>query len=123
MTRYHTTSTGNIPFTAEEEAEWDAKEAQYEAVGKKQQLIALYDEALGQLYDKKAREKLYNDRYTCALRAGYPGPFQAEGITFATWMDSCNALGYTILAEVNAGTRPAPTLEEFLGMLPQLSWP
>lgn len=29
MTRYHTTSTGNIPFTSEEEAEWDAKEIAY----------------------------------------------------------------------------------------------
>jgi hypothetical protein len=29
MTRYHSTPEGNIPFTAEEEAEWDAMEAQY----------------------------------------------------------------------------------------------
>ena len=29
MTRYHTTPEGNIPFTAEEEAEWDAMEAAY----------------------------------------------------------------------------------------------
>jgi hypothetical protein len=29
MTRFHTTSEGNIPFTAEEEAEWDAEEAQW----------------------------------------------------------------------------------------------
>ena len=25
--RYHTTSEGNIPFTAEEDAEWDAQQA------------------------------------------------------------------------------------------------
>ena len=31
MTRYHTTSKGNIPFTAEEEAEWDAMEAEWAA--------------------------------------------------------------------------------------------
>lgn len=31
MTRYHTTSNGNVPFTAEEEAEWDAKEAAWVA--------------------------------------------------------------------------------------------
>ena len=31
MTRYHATSRGNVPFTAEEEAEWDAKEANYAA--------------------------------------------------------------------------------------------
>lgn len=29
--RYHTTSEGNIPFTAEEEAQWDAEEAVYAA--------------------------------------------------------------------------------------------
>ena len=31
MTRYHATSNGNVPFTAEEEAEWDAMEAEYAA--------------------------------------------------------------------------------------------
>jgi len=31
MTRYHATPEGNIPFTAEEEAEWDAMEAAYSA--------------------------------------------------------------------------------------------
>ena len=31
MTRYHSTPEGNIPFTAEEEAEWDAMEAAYAA--------------------------------------------------------------------------------------------
>jgi len=31
MTRYHTTSNGNVPFTAEEEAEWNAMEAEYAA--------------------------------------------------------------------------------------------
>jgi hypothetical protein len=29
MTRYHATPEGNVPFTPEEEAEWDAMEAQY----------------------------------------------------------------------------------------------
>ena len=31
MTRFHATSEGNIPFTAEEEVEWDAKEAAFAA--------------------------------------------------------------------------------------------
>jgi len=31
MTRYHTTKNGNTPFTPEEEAEWDAVDAAYEA--------------------------------------------------------------------------------------------
>ena len=29
MDRFHSTSKGDIPFTAEEEAEWDAREAAY----------------------------------------------------------------------------------------------
>lgn len=31
MTRYHATPNGNVPFTPEEEAEWDAEEAEYAA--------------------------------------------------------------------------------------------
>ena len=31
MTRYHATPEGNVPFTAEEEAEWDVKEATWDA--------------------------------------------------------------------------------------------
>ena len=31
MTRYHATPEGNVPFTAEEEAEWDAMEASWDA--------------------------------------------------------------------------------------------
>jgi len=31
MSRHHATANGNIPFTAEEEAEWDAAEAKWEA--------------------------------------------------------------------------------------------
>ena len=27
MARFHTTAEGNVPFTAQEEAEWDAREA------------------------------------------------------------------------------------------------
>jgi hypothetical protein len=31
MTRYHATPNGNVPFTPEEEAEWDLMEAEYAA--------------------------------------------------------------------------------------------
>ena len=31
MTRYHATPNGNVPFTPEEEAEWDAMEAEWVA--------------------------------------------------------------------------------------------
>lgn len=83
-----------------------------------------YDEALTNHLDSVAKSKQYDNRVTCALRAGYPGPFQAEGQAFATWMDTCNAMSYLWWAEIEAGTRPmfsAP--EEFIAQLPPFSWP
>jgi len=74
-------------------------------------------------YDAKAKEKRYDNRLTCALRAGYAGPFQAEGQAFAQWMDTCNAYAYGVMAEVVQGTRPLPTIDDLLAELPVLTWP
>jgi hypothetical protein len=82
-----------------------------------------YINAMENFYDTKAQEKRYDNRYTCALRAGYPGPFQAEGLAFAQWMDNCNEMGYQILTEVLSGERAQPTVDELLAGFPQLVWP
>ena len=83
-----------------------------------------FDSALTAHLDNTARSRKYDNRVTCALRAGYPGPFQAEGQAFAQWMDACNAFAYQLLAEVEAGNTPAPqTVEEFISSLPVISWP
>jgi hypothetical protein len=84
---------------------------------------AEYTMALEDHYDAVAQQKRYDNRYTCALRAGYAGPFQAEGIAFAVWMDNCNAMAYQILADVLNGVRPAPTIEQLISELPTISWP
>lgn len=81
-----------------------------------------YITAMEALYDATAQAKRYDDRLTCALRAGYPGPFRTDGMLFATWMDECNALGYKIMGEVLAGMRPQPTVAELLAELPVLVW-
>lgn len=80
-------------------------------------------DAMMELFDKTAQSKHYDNRITCALRAGYPGPFHDEGAAFATWMDACNATAYTMLAEVQAGTKPMPTsTAEALALLPAIIW-
>jgi len=89
----------------------------------KQVMLRRYDEALTAHLDATAQSKRYADRITCAVRAGFPGPFQQEGIAFAQWMDSCNALGYQIMDEVQSGSRPLPSIEEFVGMMPPMDWP
>lgn len=79
--------------------------------------------ALEQHYDAVAKSRRYDNRYTCALRAGYAGPFQAEGQTFAVWMDTCNAYGYQVIADVLAAKRPTPTAEQLIAELPVIIWP
>ena len=79
--------------------------------------------ALESHYDTEAQKKNYDNRFTCALRAGYAGPFQAEGVAFATWMDSCNAYGYQVIADVKGGKRTVPTAAELLAELPTIEWP
>lgn len=87
------------------------------------EIIAVYDAALGVHFDSVAAQRNYNSRNTAALRAGYPGPFQAEGLAFAQWMDNCNMQALQTLADVRAQTRIAPTIEEFIAELPSISWP
>lgn len=86
--------------------------------------IAVFDAALDSHLDAVAGERRYDNRITCALRAGYPGPFQAEGVAFASWMDQCNSLAYELLAEVVAGTRPLPdSPQALIDFLPMMVWP
>ena len=80
--------------------------------------------AMEQLFDTTAQSRHYDNRITCALRAGYTGPFQAEGVAFATWMDYQNAKGYAMLAQVQAGTMPMPaTVADALALLDPMVWP
>lgn len=87
------------------------------------EVIAELTAALEAHYDSKARERRYDNRLTCALRAGYVGPFQAEGIAFAQWMDNCNAYGYQVMADCLSGARPIPTTAELIGEIPLMVWP
>lgn len=90
----------------------------------KADLVAQYDHALAKHLDTVAQSKRYDNRTTCALRAGYAGPFQAEGQAFATWMDTCNATAYQWWSEIEAGAKPMfASTEAFIAELPAISWP
>lgn len=87
-----------------------------------EELIQEMTRALERYYDSVAQIKRYDNRLTCALRAGYAGVFQQEGITFAIWMDNCNAYGYQVIADVQGGLRVIPTPEELIAELPAAPW-
>lgn len=86
--------------------------------------LADFDAALTAHLDSTAQQRKYDNRITCMVRAGFPGPFQVEGIAFATWCDNCNYAAYTLLSEVQAGTKPMPaTPAAFIALLPTMVWP
>ncbi|RQO57034.1 hypothetical protein DBV14_09500 [Variovorax sp. KBW07] len=80
-------------------------------------LLAAVDEHL----NAAARAKRYDSIGAAALRAGYPGPFHAEGLAFATWMDAVYAQCYQVLAQVQGGQIQEPTAEQLIAMLPVLT--
>lgn len=86
-------------------------------------LIASYTAALDAHIDAVAQADRWDSRITCALRASYPNPWQVKGIAFGTWMDTCYALAYQIMADVQAQTRTLPTIDEFIAEMPVMEWP
>lgn len=119
MTRYHATLQGDVPLTPEELVELDALEAQAS-----RPRIDYFESALTAHLDATARSRRYDSRITCMVRAGFPGPFQAEGLAFAAWCDGCNMFAYSLMADVLAGNAPMPeSTEAFVAMLPEIVWP
>ena len=82
-----------------------------------------YIGSLEEMLDRTAQERNYDNRLTCALRAAYSGPYQAEGQAFAIWMDACHAIVYDVLRQMKAGTLVPPPVDDLLGQLPELAWP
>lgn len=86
-------------------------------------LIRIYERELDDHMDRVAQQYRYDTRFTFALRAGYTGPYQDEGVAFASWMDQCNAQAYALLDQVLSQQVPLPTIEEFIASLPTFTMP
>jgi len=84
--------------------------------------VAQYAAALDTFLDSTAQADRWDNRITCALRAGYPNPWQERAIAFGTWMDACYTAAYQIMDDVLNARRAQPTIEEFLTELPVFEW-
>ncbi|WP_456403223.1 hypothetical protein [Hydrogenimonas sp.] len=80
--------------------------------------IEKIEKAIQATLDKEARAKGYDSILSACSYAGYTNPFQAEGQAFIQWRGSVWKYCYDQLAEIEAGNRSEPTLDEFLGELP-----
>ncbi len=80
------------------------------------------ENGLSRYIDAMAMTKGYASQLACAVRAGYPGKYQAEGLAFAFWMDNCYDHNQAVQADVIAGDRRQPTVAELINELPVLIW-
>ena len=89
-----------------------------------EQIIAQYDAAVQQRLDDFAKTRNYTNIMSAATYATSTAPkFKAEGQYAVEARDATWAKCYEVLAAVEAGSRPMPTLEELLAELPVLAWP
>lgn len=89
-----------------------------------EQIMASLSFAVQHHLDIKARERNYDGILSLCTYATSVNPkFAAEGQAGVEWRDAVWAKCYEILADVQAGTRPAPTAEQLIAELPGFTWP
>ncbi|WP_236772017.1 hypothetical protein G6K87_05635 [Agrobacterium tumefaciens] len=83
-----------------------------------------YENAIQNLVDNTARERQFRDGVTLASYIGSTkSKWAAEANAFVAWRDNVWFYAYGELAKVQAGQRPQPTVEQFLGEIARIAWP
>ena len=89
-----------------------------------EQIVAQYTAAVQKHLDDFARTRGYDGILSAATYATSTVPkFAAEGQYAVEARDATWAKCYEVLAAVEAGSSPMPTLDELLAELPVLTWP
>lgn len=88
------------------------------------EIIASYTAAIQKRLDDFAKTRNYDGIMSAATYATSTVPkFKAEGQYAVEVRDATWSKCYEVLAAVEAGSRPMPTLDELLAELPVLTWP
>lgn len=88
------------------------------------QIIATLTDAVQRHLDTAARARNYDSILSlCSYAGSAHTKFGPEGRAGATWRDAVWAKCYSVLADVQAGLRTAPTADGLIAELPALVWP
>ena len=85
--------------------------------------LAAIEAALDAHLDAVAQQYRFADRTRLALRAAYPNVWQALGLAFGTWMDTCNAMAAQGMQDFLDGKIALQTPEEVIAQLPEFVAP
>ena len=91
----------------------------------KEQKVQAVKAAVQGLMDSAAQSAGYDDIKSAVTYADEPEvpKFQNEGRAFRRWRSDVWFRCYALLADVDGGTIPEPTIEELIAMLPSLVMP
>jgi len=86
-------------------------------------LVTLYTGAAQALLDTTARSRGYDGILSlCSYAASDNAKFKTEALAGVAFRDAVWTTGNEILAQVQAGTMDAPSVEAFLALFPQITW-
>jgi hypothetical protein len=80
--------------------------------------IELAKIAIQRHLDAWAKDKGYDSIHTAALRAAYDGPYKAEGVAFAQWMDAVWQKAYELLEQFENGQLVELNESQLIAALP-----
>ena len=87
-------------------------------------ILTTLTNAVQEHLDATARERNYDGILSlCTYATSTNIKFAAEGQAGVTWRDAVWAKCYEIMDEVISDTRPIPTKEELISLLPTFTWP
>ena len=88
------------------------------------QIDASFTASIQQRLDDFARTRNYDNILSaCTYATSTVAKFKAEGQYAVEARDATWTKCYEVLAAVEGGTRPMPTMEELIAELPVLTWP
>lgn len=89
-----------------------------------EQVIESFRFAIQAHVDATAVSRLYDSGNSLATYVSSTNPqWAAEAVAFVAWRDAVWAYAYAEMDRVLTGEREQPTIEAFLGELPQIEWP
>jgi len=88
-----------------------------------EQVFSSIQSAIQEHMDLEARTHGYDGILSLCTYATSENPkFQSEGKAGVEWRDKCWVYGYALLADVQAGNREVPAIDEMLSELPRMAW-